>query len=437
MPTSDPEGRLGKAGARGCSRRPDAGAEGGAAAGERAHFLDLARGVAVLCMLVLHSAHGWLRPDLLAQEPIGSLVRQLGGISAPTFLFVAGCTAALTVPGGRDWTRLALRGAQLVWIGYALRLALWVVDGAALATASGRVAVLLLAGGLAAMACTLRFAHLVGLRPAHAALLALPLLGGGLAAVLAFHSAQRTLLLRVDILHALGASCILLGLWLGPLGFGRRDPRWLWAVTLVWVAATPLASRHLPPWLPGPLAGYFSAVANAGSGAPISLFPLLPWAGFLWAGYAFGATSIRPGRPSGALCAAALGAAGLCLATSLSGETLAGLSPLSTSVFGPGLKQAARTACRLGQVLALLAGAAAAARLRLAWLARLGRASLLIYAVHLELTFGVFTQSFSRQLGLAAWAAGMAAMREARRRPGERAWTARVSRFAPIRPGRT
>src|SRR5688572_5748168 len=60
----------------------------------RLPFIDWVRGFAVVAMVLWHTADGWLTPGLRDGQG-WALLRFVGGLAAPTFLFLAGAGAAL------------------------------------------------------------------------------------------------------------------------------------------------------------------------------------------------------------------------------------------------------------------------------------------------------------------------------------------------------
>src|SRR5688572_4593567 len=91
-------------------------------------------------MLWMHTADGWLRPEL-KQGATWNLIRALGGLAAPTFLLLTGLVMsmgwAMAGAVGRTPEQSArgqrsdiARGLQLVVLGYALRVQMWMLDAA-------------------------------------------------------------------------------------------------------------------------------------------------------------------------------------------------------------------------------------------------------------------------------------------------------------------
>jgi uncharacterized membrane protein len=162
--------------------------------------------------------------------------------------------------------------------------------------------------------------------------------------------------------------------------------------------ATPLV-RAAPSlaWLADPIEAYLRAAG------PYSAFPLFPWAGFLFAGALAGelidAVRMAPARdwmlPAGALVA---GAGGVYLGWAAS--------------FQPALFPTARFwhdsptffFIRLGLVVSTLPAAWLLERLvagpLLRPMATLGRSSLFVYWIHIEMVYGIIAEPLKRQLPL-------------------------------------
>ena len=61
----------------------------------RLEFVDVARGLAVVLMIWMHTADGWLLPSLRSGQ-IWALIRAIGGMAAPMFLLLAGLGSPMT-----------------------------------------------------------------------------------------------------------------------------------------------------------------------------------------------------------------------------------------------------------------------------------------------------------------------------------------------------
>jgi uncharacterized membrane protein len=382
----------------------------------RLDFVDTHRGLAVLLMLWMHTADGWLRPEL-KQGPAWDAIRTVGGLAAPTFLLLAGLGLALgwsragaaPTPGQVAAAQRAelARGLQLVVLGYALRVQMWMLDADGYRLVEGWAAALPLAVAfvtaylaLDAWARGLRAAPWFGMVAALSALT-----GYGLVA--AFIPERFGPLLRVDVLQAIGASLIVLVALRRPLQ--RRAE-----LGLVLAVVVALLTPGLRGWLPGPLptalAGYV-AQWDIPQGQPWpTLFPLFPWISYALVGACIGLhlgrAQLRHG--GGARFALMLAAGSVLL-------ILVACEPLPTARFlrmhWPWLTPLLRVAYRVGVALLLggLAVLLAHPRLPLRGVPiALGRASLVIYWIHLQFAFGASAKPIVRALDFQAWAIGLA-----------------------------
>lgn len=386
-------------------------------ASQRLAFVDAQRGLAVVFMLWMHTGDGWLRPEL--KHTWGyAVIRSLGGLAAPMFLLLVGVslglawgragTATEAERAAAQRTELA-RGLQIVLLGYALRLQMWMLDGGGFQLADGWLCALPLAaayaGGYAALGAYARGASRS----------ALGLLAGatgaalvGLTLVVQLIPERMGSLLRVDVLQAIGVSIALLALLRTPLA---RAP-WLGVLLGVAVALlTPAMRAWVPGPLPAALAGYL-AHWDAPPGRPSpTLFPLFPWAAYALIGTA-----------AGALLAAAehrrqLGRAMVWLSAGAAALALLACEPLpsghSIVAAWPGLTPAVRVIYRIGVALVLggLCFWLCEQRTRASTLlVTLGRASLFVYWVHLQFAFGTVAKPISKQLDFGAWAIGLCAL---------------------------
>jgi uncharacterized membrane protein len=379
-----------------------------AQAPERFDFVDAARGLAVVFMLWMHTGDGWLRPDL--REGTGwVLVRAVGGLAAPSFLLLVGVSLGLAWrrPMAERPLRVDLaRGLQVLALAHLLRMQMWMIDGAGYEHPPSWLGALPMLGGwLAVLAGLSRWAR--GER-------CLGLLGTGGATVAGSllyvhlwipHRLQG--LLRVDVLQAIGAGILIVSL-LGRAGrpVNRAGAR-TGALLLLGVLAAAL-THWMRSWVPGPLpaplAGYLAYWEPAAGRPPVGMFPLFPWLAYPCFGVLVG---IRWGRlgPRRALeSAISLCALGATLALA-SCELLPPVHALLTEL--PELLQPVRVAYRVGVVMCLLGLSVGLARPGVPGrqaLLGLGRASLVVYWIHLEFAFGMLSRPLSRGLTLTGWA---------------------------------
>jgi len=300
----------------------------------RLDYVDWLRGLAVLLMMQTHAYDGWLSAAA-KQTGFFRASRLAGGYPAPLFLFLAGLSLALLTDarlrGGAPVPRVRREATRrcLEVCGYAVLFRLW-------------------------MFVTCGFA-----KPSD--------------------------LLRVDVLNCIGLSMLLVG----GLALAAVERRVRLARSLGLAAAiallTPLAwDLPWPDSIPFWLRGYWSGRA------PGAFFPLFPWAGFTAVGAAVGVL-LASARQAGAegrrvLGLAALGAA--LVPTALLLDRLPSPYPrldfwwTSPNYF----------LIKVGILLLLLGVAWAWCRAPwVRWpspLRQLGRTSLLVYWVHIELVYG-------------------------------------------------
>lgn len=379
----------------------------------RLEFIDAERGLAVVLMLWMHSADGWLRPEL-KQGAAWNVIRSLGGLAAPTFLLLAGLSLGFgwmsaTQPLSASQRRGEIaRGLQLVVLGYALRLYMWMLDGGGALRLTAWSAALPLGVGFYALHRAV--ADWAAGRPARRlGLFGLgsSLLGACLVSILIPDRLWR--MTRVDILQAIGASLVCVALARGAIV--RRPALAIVAALGVALGTTWLRSR-LPGPLPEAVAGYLAAWDTPAGTAQPTLFPLFPWASYVLIGSAVGIHLGRVQRngESPERAAIVLAACGVLLAIA-SCEPLRPVHALITH--WPILTQPVRVAYRVGAALAL--GGLSTALVRPGAplrgpLLSLGRTSLFVYWVHLEIAFGLLAKPIAHRLALPAWALGFVAL---------------------------
>jgi len=346
----------------------------------RRGYLDGARGLAVLVMIQIHAFNCWVVPEDRGTRLFG-LTRLIGGYPAVLFLFLAGVAAALA--GERERERGALgdevrrRGVRraLQVLGYAVLFRVWML-------ASGSFA-----------------------RPAD--------------------------LLRVDVLNCIGVSLLLVALALAAPTAGTRLAAAIGLAVAV-AALTPL------PWdapavkvLPWPLRGYLSGRE------PEALFPVFPWAAFAAAGAAAGVMLAR---------ARTLGHEGLVIALLAAAGGAAIPAALYADRHLPAVYAAydfwytspSYTALKAGVAALVLAAAYLFDKVPgPSALRQLGRTSLLVYWVHVEIVYGQWVAPWARgrlaigeaSRGVVLLMLAMLALSIIRTRVGEW-WSARPSRAA-------
>lgn len=341
--------------------------------------LDAVRGAAVGLMIAWHAADGWLANE--HRSGLGwSTLTVIGGVGAPFFFLTAGAAVGLGARRGRALSAALTRGAEIVLIGHALALAQWAIDHAALGRleAAPALALGVLAIGSALLALRRRMSAWpsVGLGAAH--LVALSALGG----------LDARIVLRFDVLHCIGFSCIACALVAHPL-MRRASPFPLPSLAL---ATAALASAFASGWLVPEFEHAGALLAWLGSGPKlrdVAPFPVVPWVGYALLGCAAALAPLRRAtRPlalAGLVLAALSFEAGFAFTRDLLHD-LPHARPLARLVFHGALAlsltcllQATRS--RLGSGLAVV-----------------GRASLPIYALHLFVTHGTLARPFRRAL---------------------------------------
>lgn len=190
-------------------------------------------------------------------------------------------------------------------------------------------------------------------------------------------------LATVDVLHCIGVCLLALELLTLRARRAVHVVALAGALAVTAIALAPLADRIVPAGAAMPLLGYLTARAG-------SLFPLLPWAGYLFAGVVVGQLVLPQGPRTprsvtvGRLAACAIAILGL--------SGLAELAPLTLT--DAGTSYASRPAfvlLKLGVVLAVAAGLALVGQ-RVARLPRvaeiLAGETLVVYVVHLLIVYG-------------------------------------------------
>jgi uncharacterized membrane protein len=322
----------------------------------RRRYIDWARGIAVLIMIEAHTLDAWTRLDARSSKFFGYLLL-LGGFAAPLFLWLAGL--GLVLSAERVLARSAKRsvateavvhrGVEIFLLAFLFRLQAFVVSP-----------------------------------------------GGSLVT-----------LFRVDILNVMGPAMVLAGILWGLSGTPRRAAAVCGAAATLLAMATPVIRNAawvnaLPLWFQW----YLRPSADH------TTFTLLPWAGFVLAGAAFG-------------CVLALAKDERTERRLLSGLTAAGAVVLAAGFFTasrPTIYQASNFwtssptyfAVRVGILMLALAAFFALSGVE-PWfprtfgvLERFGRNSLFIYWIHVELVYGYTTWVIHRRLPL--WGTAIACL---------------------------
>jgi uncharacterized membrane protein len=324
----------------------------------RLAYIDWMRGLACVLMFQTHCYDSWLSPQA-RQTSFFTVSQLLGTFPAPLFLFLAGISFALVTE--RLWSKdltpaeaariSVLRGAEIFGFGLLFRLQEFV-------------------------------------------------LGWGWA--------PWSDLARVDVLNMIGISMMLMGVvcWIAAVlpispSAARPEARTHHAIVIALTAAlaiillTPMLwTVWRPHFLPWPIESYINGVHNLG--VPQSwLFPIFPWTAFAFAGLAVGfyMQSSRARTHESRTIAAAAGAG---VAITALGFLLDAHAPSVYPVYDFWHTSPNFFLVRCGLLLLILAGSLAwcrwgAATIGFSPMMLLGRASLLVYWVHIEFVYGRFS----------------------------------------------
>jgi uncharacterized membrane protein len=316
-----------------------------AMAEERHHsrlaFIDVARGLAVILMLQTHAYDAWLRPEL-RETSFFRWSQLIGGLPAALFLFLMGVSGALASEKAR------IRGARasdLVRVGL-------------------KRALLLLAAAFA-----FRFTMF-----------------------LASDRPEWEAVFRVDILNCLAASLALLTVVEIAV---LRNARLVTAVAIAcWIAmATPFVwDSGLFDGLPVRWAGYLSGRVENSS------FPIFPWAAYAFAGHAIGTSIALFGNARTRVMTGLLFAGLLLPPLSQFFDGLGTLGPRyeywrtspNLVLYKTGVLLCVLVACFGFERLSEAVRGPLGAGLRLFGdaLLQMGRTSLFIYCVHVDIVYG-------------------------------------------------
>jgi uncharacterized membrane protein len=220
----------------------------GLARRERVRGFDLARGLAVFFMILVHVLWHWGAPETWT-TPIGEVISVLGGpTAAPVFMFLMG--ASLAFSSRSSFGSLASRGLWLVFLGYLLNFLRGVIP-ASLGLASGVVT----ANQIAPftpwwLATTIDIHHMAGL---------------SLIAIAALRVRTRP----GWIWLGLGGALVLVAPWLRSLTFGT--PLLDGPLTPI-LGSAPNVYYAVVPWLVYPLTGAVFGRLVAGASDRVAIF---------------------------------------------------------------------------------------------------------------------------------------------------------------------
>lgn len=317
----------------------------------RIDVVDWLRGLAVVLMFLAHGSDAWLRPDARAGT-VYEVIRFLSGLPSRLFLLLVGVSLAIKYESrlarGASSALMrretAVRGAEVLLFAYIFRLQEWVLSG--------------------------------------------------------FHGGWRTLL-RVDILNCIGASMLVAAVVAVPR---RGRPRYVLplATAALFVGLGPyVGPAHFPDALPRAITSYF------GGQRPMAWFTLFPFGAWALVGVVLGHIWLRTGKTARAqartfaltfLAGALLTA--VVVAVRRSGVELIRYPSEWAQQMGAGA-----FFYRLG-ILGMVAGIGYAANRfagrRFSPMRQMGRTSLFLYWVHIELCYGYVAWRIRNRLGLAA-----------------------------------
>lgn len=357
-------------------------------------------------MVLWHTGDGWLLKGV--RDGQGWLfLRFVGGLAAPSFLFLAGVGAALAVREQPDPAKRArafrssvARGVEILIIGYLLRFQTWMIDAAAITQLGTARAFLPLGIGYALLYFSVKKIDdqpKVALRNCAFALV---LVVAGLVQVESVAKGRLLRLLQVDVLQAIGVSLVLLALLERSVRFLSR-PRLALALGVLIGCATHLIWTNLPGPLPHALAGFLGKYTPPEGAPPSSLFPLFPWFAYACLGAAVG-NVLREARTKSEARVVQLSVFGASLAL-VSSEAHPYLHNLFALV--PWTVHPVRIAFRVGIVLTLfLVGWVWADRGRGRVLLDYGRTSLRIYWAHMLVAYGVLGRDLQKKSSYLEWA---------------------------------
>lgn len=360
-------------------------------------------------MVLWHTGDGWLASAQREGEAWLAL-RFVGGLAAPSFLFLAGCAAALASRPAEPphmaqvaFRKSAARALEVLLLGYVLRLQTWLIDAGALLQLGTLRAWLPLGAGYAALFWSAGQLAKAPKKAAAWASAGVALSAAGLAQVESVAPGRFARLLQVDVLQAIGASLLILALAQRALGLLNR-PAVLLALSLLVAGLTSSVTEAMPGVLPAALAGYLGKFTAEGAPVPASLFPLFPWLAYALAGASVGAL-LRGQRGEHERTLVALAVAGACLAI-LTSEAQPYVH--RALVASPWLAPPVRMAFRVGLVLTLMMVGwlwTSAQQGRL--LVTFGQTSLRLYWGHMFFAYGVFGRLLQDRMSFLGWALGL------------------------------
>jgi uncharacterized membrane protein len=313
---------------------------------QRRVYLDHLRGVAVLLMIDAHLFDSWTRFPDRESRPFGAAML-VGGIGTTLFLALAGVAVGLSA--GSKFRRtgdasaaalaVAARGLEIFALAFVFRLQAWFLGWS--------------------------------------------------------HSAAD--LLKVDVLNIMGPSIAIAALLWRAGGTAVQRTAIFFSATALVAFSTPVVRTLAPGTLPDPLQAYIVPVEG------LSNFVFFPWTALVFAGAALGVlldSARTPALEARMNKGFAAGGAALLLTV-----TAASALPWSVGNSDFWSTSPSYLFIRAGIVAIGIAASFAWSRMRQPrWspLAQLGRTSLFIYWIHVEMVYGLISLPLHRALSFAA-----------------------------------
>jgi len=315
----------------------------------RRRYVDWLRAIAVLIMIEAHTLDAWTRPSSRTGRAFRDLTI-LGGFAAPLFLWLAGLALVLSAERTAEQTgdrRAAMaavcrRGLEIFILAFLFRLQAFIVSP----------------------------------------------------------GSWPVMIFKVDILNIMGPAMVAAGLLWGLTGGAKKTMMVLTAAGAVTAMVTPLVrSAHWVDLLPIWVQWYLRPAAD------LTTFSMFPWSAFVFAGGAVGVLLVS---------ARSEGERRLQIALALAGAILIAIgfgAARQPTIYGRGesafwTSSPTFFAIRLGVIVCALPAAyflnrwLARRSLELTVLERLGRSSLFVYWIHVELVYGYATWLLHRRLTL-------------------------------------
>lgn len=324
----------------------------------RLEYVDWLRGFAVVCMIVWHAIDAWTLPATRV-GPMFDVIATAGGFAAPLFLFLAGVSVALAGQSAIPDRKVQGSGCPRLAASWKLQKRGWEI---------------------------FLIAHLFRLQ-----------------SFLLNPTASWSSIFKPDILNILGLGLVAAAFAWGRATTSTRKVIWLALPAIVIVLMTPFARRwEWPALLLQPHAPRLEAYIRPVPG--IGVFPAFPWIAFVFVGALIGSLMAEsPTRADDVRSQRRLAFGGAAI-------VLAGI----VGSFLPSLTQSAFWTTSMSLFLIRIGAMTCAMSAAWLWLARprkgltrrasplvlLGRASLFVYWVHIELAYGVFSYPLHKALPL-------------------------------------